>query len=774
MNEEKKIPRTLPVLVDPSLVLFPFMMMPVIISEPERVAVIDYALSHGKVLGLFLEKESENSEKSEMVEVYEYGTAATIAKMIRNKDGSVSLLLQGNSRVRMEKIIEHEPLLMVEVESLPERLTQTPKVDALRKIAVELLVTVAKESDLPGKEFIPSIAKIEQTSRVADLIAENTDIKILEKQDILSTVDLVFRIEKLNKYLADLIKKLQLENKIRSNVELEMTEDQKRYFLKEQLHAIMKELGEDNEIQVEINRWREKIEKSNLPDYVLKAVEEELGKLKTMQSASSEYSVIRNYLDWLVNTPWNDKTEDCLDLKKIDQILTKDHFGLEKAKERIIEFIAVKKLRQSIKGPILCFVGPPGVGKTSIGKSVARALNRKFIRMSLGGVHDEAEIRGHRKTYIGAMPGKILTELKRAGSSNPIFMLDEIDKLGKDFRGDPASALLEVLDPEQNDTFVDHYLNLPYDLSDVMFITTANSLRTVPRPLLDRMEVIEFSSYVENEKIEIARRYLIPREMENNGITGANVRIMKSALQEIIRYYVKEAGVRSLQRTIGTVMRKIARKVAEGDTTRRTVTNKNIKEFLGFRKFSAEMKNREPEIGVTTGLAWTMYGGEILFCEAISMPGKGGIKLTGQLGKVMQESAQIAISYLHANYEKYSIDPKKFTQNDLHIHFPAGAIPKDGPSAGVTLTTSIASLLIGKKVKHDVAMTGEITLQGKVLPIGGLREKVLAAKRAGIRRILVPWDNQDSIAELPDYITKDIEITFAKNVDDVLDIVLIN
>lgn len=771
MQDENKIPRTLPVLVNPNMVLFPFMIVPLIVAEPERVAVIDYALSHDKSVGLFLQKENRADDD---IEVYEYGTAASIIKMVRNKDGSLSVLLQGTSRIRIEKIIQHEPILMVEVESLLERTDDTPKISALRKIGLELLETVAIESNMPGKEFLPTIKQIPQTSRVADLIAENTDIKTLEKQDILSTMDLVFRLEKLNKYLADLIKQLQLENSIRSNVELEISEDQRKYYLREQLSAIRKELGEFDEVEQEIENWEDKIAKAELPDYVLEAAEEELAKMKTMQPASSEYSVIRNYLEWIVNIPWSKKTEDNYDLIKIDKILTKDHYGLEKAKERIIEFIAVKKLRQEVKGPILCFTGPPGVGKTSIGKSVARALNRNFIRISLGGVHDEAEIRGHRRTYIGAMPGKIINELKRAGSSNPVFMLDEIDKLGRDFRGDPASALLEVLDPEQNFSFVDHYINLPYDLSDVMFITTANSTNSIPQPLLDRMEIIEFSSYVEEEKVEIARKYLIPREITNNGITKERVRMTKSAVQEIIRHYVKEAGVRSLQRTIGTVMRKIARKTAEGEEGLVRVTSKNIKDYLGYRKYSSEMKNRKPEVGITTGLAWTSFGGEILFCEAIKMPGDGKIKLTGQLGKVMQESAQIAISYLHANHKKYKIAPNLFTEQSLHIHFPAGAVPKDGPSAGVTLTTSIASLLMNKKVKHDIAMTGEINLQGKVLPIGGLREKILAAKRAGINEVLVPEENQDSIEELPDYIKAGMKIEYVKSVDEILKKMLID
>jgi len=492
-----------------------------------------------------------------------------------------------------------------------------------------------------------------------------------------------------------------------------------------------------------------------------------------MQPASSEYSVIRNYLEWIVNLPWRDYSKDSLDLHKIERILEKDHYGLKEAKERILEFIAVKKLKGNLKGPILCFVGPPGTGKTSIGKSVARALARKFIRMSLGGIHDEAEIRGHRRTYIGAMPGKIIMEIKRQGTANPVFMLDEIDKVGRDFRGDPASALLEVLDPEQNNSFVDNYINLPFDLSEVLFITTANSLDTIPPALRDRMEIIEFTSYLENDKIEIAKRFLIPREKEDNGLGKEKVNLTKGALQEIIRYYVREAGVRNLQRRIGSIFRKIAKEVAMGKQQNLTIKAEDIVNYLGPRKVTLELANRKPEVGVATGLAWTGYGGEILFCETLRMPGKGNIILTGLLGDVMKESARIAVSYLKANHSTYLIPPKMFETGDIHIHFPSGAVPKDGPSAGLTLTVALASLFTAQKVRHDIAMTGEITLQGKVLAIGGLKEKLLAARRAGIKKVVIPEENRETLSDFPADILEGMEIMYVTEIHEAIKILLI-
>jgi len=771
MSQNNRIPRSLPVIHLNNTVMFPYLMMPLVVSEESLKKVIDYALSNDKLLGFFLTREIEG--KKDEVEIHEYGTAVSILRMLRNQDGSISLLLQGVSRIRIDRIIQKDPFMMVEVETIPENIDTSPKINALRNVATELVEKIVSESTDLNKEIILGLKNIKQAGRVADIIAGNMPFDVRQKQSILESVDLIKRYESLNKSLSELIKQMRLENTIRSNIQLEMDEDQRRYYLKEQLSAIKKELGETDEGSLEVENWREKIEAADLPDYVEQEAFEELDRLSMMSPISAEYNVIRNYLDWLVTLPWKKQTRDRLNLQRIEEILEADHYGLKKVKERVIEYIAVKKLNKKLKGPILCFVGPPGVGKTSFGKSIARALNRKFIRISLGGIHDEAEIRGHRRTYIGAMPGKILTEIKRAGTANPLFMLDEIDKIGRDFRGDPASALLEVLDPEQNNEFIDNYINLKYDLSEVMFITTANILDTIPPALRDRMEILEFSSYVEEEKIHIARRYLIPREAKNNGLSGKDVRIMRSALQEIIRYYVREAGVRNLQRMIASVMRKVARKIAAGETGCFVVTNRNIKDYLGRRKFSMELANKKPEVGVVTGLAWTPFGGEILYCEANAMPGKGTLKLTGLLGEVMKESAQLAFSYIKSNSSNFKIDPRKYEKSDFHIHLPAGAIPKDGPSAGVTLTTAIISLLTGMRVRPDIAMTGELTLKGKVLAVGGLKEKILAAKRAGIHTVILPAENRETIEDLEYDITSDVKIHYVKEYPEILELVMV-
>lgn len=772
MEEQvNRIPRTLPVLHINNVVMFPYLLMPLVVTDEESKLVIDHALAQDKTMAFFLDRDKDNPTD---LGLHEMGTSVTILRMLRNQDGSISLLLQGTSRIRLQKAVQRDPFIMVDVESVPEQHSEDTEIHAYRTVAIELMEKIASESTLLNTEMISGLRNIKQAGRVADIIAGNLDLQIEDRQTILDTIDLKKRFKHLNNCLAEMIKQMRVENHIRSNIQLEMSEDQRRYYLREQLDAIRKELGESDEVSKEILKWTELIEKNDLPDYVRDVAMEELERLSTMQPAASEYAVVRNYLDWIVNVPWRVYSKDRLDLKKISQVLTHDHYGLEKPKERVLEYIAVKKLKGSLKGPILCFVGPPGTGKTSIGKSVARALNRKFIRMSLGGIHDEAEIRGHRRTYIGAMPGKIIMEIKRQGTANPVFMLDEIDKLGRDFRGDPAAALLEVLDPEQNHSFVDNYLNLPFDLSEVMFITTANSLETIPPALRDRMEVIEFTSYLENDKIEIAKHYLIPKERDNNGLAKHPVSVRKSALQELIRYYVREAGVRNLQRRIGSVFRKIAREVAEGSKQEFTITAQNINEYLGPRKFTLELAHRKPEIGIATGLAWTGYGGEILFCETSRMPGKGGIILTGLLGEVMKESARIAVSHLKANHTRYRLDPKDFEKYDIHIHLPSGAVPKDGPSAGITLITALASLLSGRKVKHDIAMTGETTLTGQVLGIGGLKEKMLAAKRAGINEIIIPKENEETLSDFPVDILSGMKIHFVEHVKEVLALVLID
>lgn len=769
-DHNNRIPRTLPVLHINNVVMFPYLLMPLVVSDDESKLVIDHALSQDKTMAFFLEK--DKTEPND-IGLYEIGTSVTILRMLRNQDGSISLLLQGTSRIRMQKVVQREPFIMVDVESIVESSVEDTEIHAYRTIAVELMEKIAQESTVLNAEMIAGLNSIKQAGRVADIIAGNLELQTEDRQIILEAIDLKKRFKHLNNCLAEMIKQMRVENHIRSNIQLEMTEDQRRYYLREQMDAIRKELGESDEVSKEILKWKELITKNKLPDYVEEVALEELERLSSMQPAASEYAVIRNYLDWIVNLPWNKHSKDRLELPRIERILTQDHYGLEKPKERILEFIAVKKLKGRIKGPILCFVGPPGTGKTSIGKSVARALNRKFIRLSLGGIHDEAEIRGHRRTYIGAMPGKIIMEIKRQGTANPVFMLDEIDKLGRDFRGDPASALLEVLDPEQNNSFIDNYINLPFDLSEVMFITTANSLDTIPRALRDRMEIIEFTSYLEHDKIQIAKRYLVPREKEANGLKDQKITLKKSALEELIRYYVREAGVRNLQRRIGSIFRKIAKKVASGETEEIALGARDIKEYLGPRKYTLELANRKPEIGVATGLAWTMYGGELLFCEATRMPGKGAIQLTGLLGEVMKESARIALSYLKANSGRYNINPKDLEKYDIHVHLPAGAVPKDGPSAGITLTVVLASLFTQRKVRHDIAMTGEVTLTGKVLGIGGLKEKILAAKRAGIRNLIIPRENEETLSEISADILEDMNIMFVDKIKDVFSLVFL-
>ncbi len=768
-EQSNRVPRTLPVLHINNVVMFPYLLMPLVVTDEESKLVIDHALSQDKTMAFFLDQEKKDQND---IGLHDIGTSVTILRMLRNQDGSISLLLQGTSRIRMQKTVQRDPFVMVDVETIPEPHVEDTEIHALRSIAIELMEKIASESTILSNEMISGLNNIKQAGRVADIIAGNLDLQITDRQIILETIDLKKRFKHLNNCLAEMIRQMRLENHIRSNIQLEMSEDQRRYYLREQMDAIRKELGESDEVSKEILKWRELIVQKKLPDYVEEVALDELERLSTMQPAASEYAVIRNYLDWSVHLPCTPYSKDRLNLERINGILTKDHYGLEKPKERVLEYIAVKKLKGQLKGPILCFVGPPGTGKTSIGRSVARALNRKFIRMSLGGIHDEAEIRGHRRTYIGAMPGKIIMEIKRQGTANPVFMLDEIDKLGRDFRGDPASALLEALDPEQNHSFVDNYINLPFDLSEVMFITTANSLDTIPPALRDRMEVIEFSSYLENDKIQIARDYLIPKEKDANGLKDLRIRFYKSGLQELIRYYVREAGVRNLQRRIGSIFRKIARKVATGEEIGQTITANDIAKYLGPRKFTLEIANRKPEIGVATGLAWTAYGGEILFCETSLMPGKGNIVLTGLLGVVMKESARIALSHLKTNSKKYGIDPKKLDKADIHIHFPSGAVPKDGPSAGITLTTALASLFTGRKVKHDIAMTGEVTLLGKVLGIGGLKEKLLAAKRAGICKVIVPKENKETLSDFPGDILEGMQISFVEEVQQVLDMVL--
>ncbi len=764
---EISLPREIPVVSLENDVVFPYLIMPLLIRKQSLIKLIDDALSKNKIIGCFLAKKSDKDKLG----FYKIGTSAIILKMMRY-DSSVHLLIQGIQRVEVEKVIQKEPYFKARVFPIKESTDVDDEVDAMKNVALDLFKDLINMQGQIPNEVFETLKHLPELSRICDIIAANSNIKTKEKQILLETIPLRERYAKLNRFLSSALKRMRVEIDIKQQVDTDMTDRQREYYLRQQLAAIKKELGESDEVDQEILKWEKAIAKAKLPKHAEKTAREELGRLKMMSPASSEYAVIRNYLEWIVKLPWKKKTKDNLNISRIEKILDDDHYGLKDAKERVVEYIAVKKLKSDMKGPILCFVGPPGTGKTSLGKSIARALGRKFIRISLGGIRDEAEIRGHRRTYIGAMPGRIINEIKRVESRNPVFMLDEVDKIGQDFRGDPASALLEVLDPEQNDSFTDHYLDLAFDLSDVMFITTANTTATIPPPLLDRMEQVEFSSYIEEEKIEIAQIYLVPKQMRENGLSGKYVRLKKSALQEICRYYTSEAGVRNLEREIAKVMRKVARKVASGEKKLNVITKNNIREYLGSQQYIDEIANRQDEIGIATGLAWTPVGGKVLFVETSKMKGKGELIITGLLGDVMKESVKIAQSYLHSNARKYGVDEELFDKYNFHIHIPSGAIPKDGPSAGITLTSSLASTLSGKFVHHDIAMTGEITLQGKILSVGGIKEKVLAAKRAGILSVVLPAENEKDVSEIDKEIIEGLKFTYVNRIDQVLDLVL--
>lgn len=770
-----EIPTELPILPLTNILIFPYVVAPIIISDDRRIAVVNEALSERKMLGLFVIQTKPSEEgKSDAFKLYDVGTAAFILKMFRYPDGSIGLMVQGLSRIRLETIIQVEPVLKGRVRIIPEPISDSIKVKALVREVTEIFQQIVALSPFLPDELGQAVTSIENPGRLADLIVSNLKIDITERQSILETLDVEDRLIKLLTYLNRELELLKLGNKIQSEVKNKIEETQREYFLREQLKAIQKELGEKDERVAEIEEFQKRIDEAGMPKEAKEAAEKELDRLSKMPPQAAEYTVSRTYLDWLVNLPWSKNTEDVIHIQKAKEILDRDHYDLQDVKDRILEFLSVRKLKNDSKGPILCFVGPPGVGKTSLGRSIAKAMGRKFVRYSLGGIHDEAEIRGHRRTYIGALPGRIIQGIKKAGSNNPVFMLDEIDKIGSDFRGDPASALLEVLDPEQNSSFSDHYLEVPFDLSKVMFITTANMLDTVPQPLLDRMEVIRIPGYILEEKLEIAKKYLVPRQINENGLKKNQIQFTEKALRKIIGQYTREAGVRNLEREIGTCCRKVARAIAEEKVKSVKVTDEKVTEFLGPLKFLSETAERKDEIGVATGMAWTPVGGEILFVEATAMPGGKGLVLTGSLGDVMKESAQAALSFIRANASKYHIQEDFFQKKDIHIHIPEGATPKDGPSAGVTLATALASLLMGKPIRHDIAMTGEITLRGKVLPVGGIKEKVLAAKRAGINTVILPKRNEKDLQEIPESIRKTMTFHFIEWLDEAFQLMLVD
>jgi len=764
------IPEELPILPLKDTVVFPKMMVPLMVSQERYVKLIDDALRGDRMVALVSLKNPEATEPKRE-DLCGIGTAALILKMFKMPDGGLRFMAQGLSRVMLGEFTQREPYPRAKILVLPEREPTGKEIEALTlNLRNQFQKAVELAPYLPQELAVVAV-NIEHPGDLADFVASALNIPLQEKQEILETLEVKERLEKATVFLNRQLEILELSNKIQSELKSEMDRAQREYYLREQLKAIQRELGEKDERTREVEELQERIERAGMPEEVKREALRELDRLRRMPPAAAEYTVSRTYLDWLVELPWSRSSEDNLDVKQAAQVLDEDHYDLEKVKQRILEYLAVRKLKPDAKGPILCFVGPPGTGKTSLGRSIARALGRQFVRISLGGVRDEAEIRGHRRTYVGALPGRIIQGIRRAGTNNPVFMLDEVDKLGADFRGDPSAALLEVLDPEQNHAFVDHYLDVPFDLSRVMFITTANVLDPIPPALRDRMEVLELPGYSEEEKLEIAKRYLIPRQLAEHGLSEEMLRFEDEAIYRIIRDYTREAGLRNLEREIGAICRAVARKVAEGSSEPVTVDPERVAEFLGPPKFFPEVAERTSIPGVATGLAWTPSGGEIIFVEATRMPGRGGLILTGHLGEVMRESAQAALSYVRSRAQELGIS-EDFRRYDIHVHVPAGAIPKDGPSAGTAIFTALVSLLRGRPVRPDVAMTGEITLRGAVLPVGGIKEKVLAARRAGIRRVILPKHNAKDLEDVPAHLREGVEFAFVERVDEVLPLTL--
>ncbi len=775
--------RQLPILPLRDAVAYPLAVMPIVVGRPRSMRMVNAVLrQEERVIGL-LTVTNPDVEEAGPNDVYRVGTMARIVRYVRAPDDTVHLVVQGQERFRVLRFVQEEPYIVAEVELIPEVEDADPvMLRALMRSLAELFQRLAELSSHLPDELATVAANLDDPRQLLYLVASNVRISLADRQKLLEMDSLKEKLEWLIRYLTQEVEVQELGRKIREQAQSEMEKAQREYFLRQQLKAIQEELGETDEQSKEIAELEEQIAKAGMPPEVEKEARRELDRLRKLPPAAAEYSVIRTYLDWLIHMPWQVMTEDNLDVERARQVLDEDHYDLDKVKERILEFIAVRKLKQERdpeslgRSPILCFVGPPGVGKTSLGRSIARALGRKFTRMSLGGVRDEAEIRGHRRTYIGAMPGRIIQAIRRAGTRNPVIMLDEVDKLGTDFRGDPAAALLEVLDPEQNKEFRDHYLDVPFDLSQVLFITTANILETIPPPLLDRMEVIRIPGYTEQDKLQIARRYLLPRQIKENGLQEGELTVEDEAILEVIRRYTREAGVRNLERELGKICRKAAIRIASGEATQIHVKAEDLPEFLGQPRYRYGVAHRVVTPGVATGLVWTPVGGDIIFIEATSMPGKGNLILTGQLGAVMQESAKAALSYVRSKAERLGIDPEVFQKFDIHLHVPEGAIPKDGPSAGITMATALASLLTGRKVREDVAMTGEITLRGVVLPIGGLKEKVLAAHRAGIKKVILPKENegelQEVLKELPEEVGEELEFILVEWVDEVFEAAL--
>jgi ATP-dependent Lon protease len=776
MDQEKdqyEIPEILPMLPVREIIIFPYMILPLFVSREKSINAIEEALSRERLIFLVAQR-NMTEEDPTPEKIYPVGTIAIVMRMLKLADGRLKILVQGLSKGVISEYTQLEPTFLVKVHRLqePEMEETTPEIEALVRDVKEQLEKLISFGKILSPDLVLILDSIDEPGRLADLVSSNVGLDVERAQEILETLDPVERLKKLNEALNKEIEVLAIQAKIQSQTKEEISKTQREYFLRQQMRAIKDELGEGDARAEEITEIREKINRAKMPEEVKRETNKQLRRLEQMHPEAAEASMVRTYIDWLVETPWNISTVDNLDIKKAKQVLDEDHYDLEKVKERILEFLGVHKLKKQTKGPILCFVGPPGVGKTSLGKSIAGALGRKFVRISLGGIRDEAEIRGHRRTYVGALPGRIIQGIKQVGSNNPVFMMDEVDKIGKDFRGDPSAALLEVLDPEQNNAFSDHYLNLPFDLSKVMFITTANLTDPIPSPLKDRMEVIDLPGYTEEEKLRIARKYLLPRQLEENGIDGRVLGITDQAILQTIAQYTREAGLRNLERELSSICRKVARRIAEGENGITRVTAANLHQFLGPPRYLAEAEREENEVGVTTGLAWTQAGGEMLSVEASAVKGKGSLVLTGHLGDVMKESAQAALTYARSKARELGIDENLFAEREIHIHVPAGAIPKDGPSAGVTMAISIISALTNVPVKKDVAMTGEITLRGRILPVGGIKEKTLTALRGKISTLIIPLQNKKDLDEIPPYARKKMNFVLAKHMDDILAIVL--
>jgi ATP-dependent Lon protease len=776
IRASQPLPDALPVLPLRETVTFPETLTPLAVGQERSIKLVDDVLGANRMLAMVAARDPEDEEPGPDG-LYDIGVVGVVARMLKVPDGTLRILVQGTQRVQLGPYVAEEPYLVARIAELPDVVDEGPELEALSRNVQRTFSEIVEHIPYLPEELQMAVANIEDPAALGHLIAGALRITTEEKQALLEEVEVAARLRRLSQILARELEVVQLGSQIQSQVQSEVDKGQREFFLRQQLKAIQDELGEGDEQQAEANELRQRIEEADLPEHALKAAERELSRLEKLPPAAAEHGVIRTYLEWLVELPWSKQTEDNLDIAHAREVLDADHYDLEKVKDRILEYLAVRKLKPDSPGPILCFVGPPGVGKTSLGRSIAKALGREFERISVGGVRDEAEIRGHRRTYIGALPGTIIRALRDAGSRNPVFMIDEIDKMGTDFRGDPSSAMLEVLDPAQNDSFRDHYIDLEFDLSEVMFIATANILDTVPGPLQDRMETIELAGYTLEEKRHIARRYLVPRQIEANGLKPSQIEFADPALTAIIEEYTREAGVRNLERQIGTICRKVARDVAEGKAKgngKVKISAKRARELLGRRRFFAEQRRRTKDPGVATGLAWTPTGGDVLFIEATAMPGSGKLTITGQLGDVMKESAQAALSYVRGHWRELApeLGENWFAERDIHIHVPAGAVPKDGPSAGVAMTVALASLISGRPVRNDVAMTGEVTLIGQVLPIGGLKEKSLAAQRAGIKRVIVPERNEGEVAEIPEHERSELEFVYVDEVAKAIDAAL--